>query len=285
MISGMTNSITIIASQKRKALEESIERKRKILEDLMADYEMLKVELDLIKHEYHVRIGKLLLKDNQLDLEILQLKNLQELMGKGMTYKKALATEQDSFYSEILKMQKEQEKINEEQEMLDSIADVSEEIAQNIKEVWKRLIRKFHPDLAQSKEEKEKREEIMKKINKAYTENNLDLLKEYETSTSLENVKEIPSQELEEVLANIEEMIRNYTGEIRVLKASSWYEWKKKIDKAKEKSTDLKVSANKAKEDVFKELENNLLDDIVKKIEVVQKLREDVIPPGEEFFI
>src|SRR5258706_4678446 len=128
------NSLTVLpSSRKRKQLEKSIEKRRKVLEDLMTDFEMLKVELDVIKHEYYVRIGKLLLKDNQLDLEILQLKNMQELIAKGMTFKEALKMEEDTFYNEVLRVHKEQEKIAEEQELLDSIQEVTEEVAQDIK--------------------------------------------------------------------------------------------------------------------------------------------------------
>lgn len=273
----MNTQITLSKiSKQRNSLEKLIEKKRKILDELMADVEMLKVELDLIKHEYHVRVGKLLLKDNQLDLEILQLKNMQELMKKGMTFKQALKSEEESFYNEILQMQKEQEKIQEEQKILDSIQDVSEEVSQDIKTLWKKLIRVYHPDLALDPKEKEKKEEIMKKINLAYTENNLQALLEFETQQSIENLQELTKEQMEETLSKIENMILDYEGELRVLKASSWYEWKKKIDKSK--TTNEKL-------DVFADLENKFLDDIVKKIEVAQKLRAEVIPPGEEFFI
>jgi len=253
----------------RQKLHLAIEKKQTILEDLMEKGETLKVELDFIKHEYNVRIGGLLLKDNHLDLEILQLKNLKELIKGGMSYKQALKFEEDAFYTEMLEMQKEQERLNEEKKILEEIQDVSEEIMEDIKTIWKKLIRRFHPDLVVDPHEKQEREEIMKKINKAYTEHNLDVLYAFESSNSAVDTKELTIQDLEKMLETIENAILNAQGELNVLKKSTWYEWKKKKDKVNEMFK---------KKDIFAELEQTLLDDIVKKIEIVQRLREEVHP-------
>lgn len=252
--------------KKRERLLASIERKQKILEDLMEKIEVLRVDLDLIKHEYHVRVGGLLLKDNQLDLEILQLKNLKELMRGGMTYEQATKYEEDAFYSEMLRMQKEQEELDEEKKLLDDIQDVSEEVMEDIKTIWKKLIRMYHPDLVSDMAEKERREELMKKINKAYTEHNLEALRAFESTQDITTLDSLSSRELEDQLVKIENAINDAQGELTVLQKSEWYEWKKKMEKQKEKK------------DVFAELEGSLLDDIVKKIEMVQKLRVEVHP-------
>lgn len=257
-------------SKKRTQLQTSIERRQKQLEDLMEKIEALRVDLDIIKHEYNVRIGGILLKDNQLDLEILQLRNLKELMKGGMTYQQAQKFEEDAFYSEILRMQEEQEKIEEERKMLDDIQDVSEDVMETIKTIWKKLIRRYHPDLVSDPEEKEKREALMKKINKAYTDHNVEALQAFESTQDITALDELSVGQLEEMLVKIENSLRNATGELLILQKSTWYEWKKKIERAKDKEG--------IKLDVFAELEQKLLDDIVKKIEIVQKLREEVHP-------
>lgn len=266
----MKNSLVITRNeQKKKKLREAIDRKTKILEELMAKIEMLKIELDLIQHEYNVRIGALLLKDNQLDLEILQLKNLKELIKGGMTYSQAMKFEEDAFYSETIRMQKEQEKIEEEKKMLEDIQDVSEEVMEDMKTIWKKLIRQFHPDLVTDPQEKARREELVKKINKAYTEHNLEALHALESTTSVSEVYELSQEQLEELLAKIENTILDEEGELTVLQKSTWYEWKKKKEKAESggKSTD-----------IFQELEQKFLDDIVKKIAIAQELRAAVHP-------
>lgn len=272
MIGRMAKSIVTTVSpedRKKKRLTQSIEKKTMILEEVMAHYEMLKVELELIQHEYNVRVGALLLKDNQLDLEILQLKNLKELMRGGMTYQQAVKYEEDAFYSQLLEMQKEQEKIEEEKKMLDEIADVADEVKEQIKTVWKKLIRQFHPDLVTDPERKKQAEELMKKINKAYTENNLEALLAFEETQRIEDLTELTVLELEDKLAKIEQSILDAKGNITVLQHSVWFEWKKKMEKGRQAGT---------KRDVFADLEKKFLDDLVKKIEIVQKLRQEVQP-------
>jgi hypothetical protein len=276
MKNSLVKSLTL-DEKKKERLKISIEKKTKILEDLMDKVEMLKIELELISHEYNVRIGALLLKDNQLDLEILQLKNLQELMKGGMTYSAAMKYEEDAFYSEMLKMQKEQEKIQEEQKFLDNIQDVSEEVMESIKEVWKKLIRKFHPDLVLNLEEKSRRDEIMKKINTAYSERNLEALLALESTQNVAFAAELSLEQLEETLVRVENSIRDAEGNLVVLQRSPWYEWKKKIEKAAKVAL-AKGEQSHKKQDVFVELEQKFLDDIVKKIEMVQKLRKEVHP-------
>ncbi|HSD99057.1 MAG TPA: J domain-containing protein [Patescibacteria group bacterium] len=270
----MKKSLVNIVSKGEKEklrLKKLIERKTIILEELYEKQELLKMELETISHEYNIRIGALLLKDNQLDLEILQLKNLQELMRGGMTYSAAMKYEEDAFYSETIRMQKEQEKLDEEKRMINEIADVSEEVMEDIKTIWKKLIRKFHPDLITDSREKEKREEIMKKINKAYTERNLEALRAFENTQTVEAIEDLSAGQLEESLEKIENSIRDVEGELHVLQKSTWYEWKKKKEKVKQEGII---------KDVFADLEQKFLDDIVRKIEIVQKLRNEVHPHG-----
>lgn len=255
--------------KRRKSLMALIEKKTRILEELMTKVEDLRIELELISHEYNVRIGGLLLKDNQLDLEILQLKNLKELMRGGMTYSAAMKYEEDAFYSETIRMQKEQEKLDEERKFLDDIQDVSEEVKQSIRVIWKKLIRQFHPDLVTDELEKARREELVKKINKAYSENNLEALQQFEATQDVVLLVELTLEQLEENLEKVEQAIRDTEGDLTVLEKSTWYEWKKKKQKAKD---------NHISQDIFNDLEKKFLDDIVKKIEIVQQLRVDVHP-------
>lgn len=256
---------TTFEGNKIKQLKKIIYKKQQTLEELTMKTETLKMQLDLIRHEYHVRIGSLILKDNHLDLEILQLKNLKDLMLSGMSYAQALKHEEDKFYNEILRMQKEQEEIQQEEELLNGRLEVNDEEEQEIKEIWKRLIRKFHPDLVTDKKEKIKREAIMKQINRAYTQNDRNTLKKLETGTTIDEIADSTIEQLEKILIDIENMIVVLTKEYSLLQQSEWFGWKKKLAKAK-----------KNKEDIFSMLENDILDDIAKKISVLQKLREEI---------
>lgn len=256
----------LVENKKKDQLRNSIYRKQNILEEWTEKVEELRMELELIKHEYHVRVGGLLLKDNQLDLEILQLKNLKERMAEGMTYGEAVKEEEDAFYNEILRMQKEQEEINEEKEILEKREQVDNSIVEEVKIIWKKLIRKFHPDLVKDPQEKMKREDIMKKINQAYTHFDLETLQSFENNSEIENIEESNIEKLERILVDMENGIDELKMEWVEMKESMWYSWKIKKQKAIRQ------------EDVFADLEKTLLDDVVKKIKILQELRREVIP-------
>lgn len=261
----MKKSLTVATHPKKKQLQKSIDQKKKILALWTEKLEVLRMELDLIQHEYNVRIGYLLLKDNQLDLEIIQLRNLKKLIDEGMTYAEAIRHEEDMFYNEILRMQEEAKKINEEKEMLENRNEVTEEEDQQIKSLWKSLIRKFHPDLVQNIEEKREREKIMKLINQAYAALDFEALQQIALTNIHVSVKEATVEVLEQELIEIENAIVMAQNEWDLLKVSEWFLWKKKIENAK-----------KTGADVFAQLEKNLLDDIVKKISIRQNLQEAI---------
>lgn len=254
--------ISLHEDKLKKRLQQSIFRKRKVLEESMEKVETLKVELELIKNEYTVRIGYLFLKDNQLDLEIIQYKNLKKLIDEGMTYEEAVKAEEDKFYNEILRMQKEQERIEEEKSFFEKRQEIPEDIKDRIRQLWKRLIRRFHPDLVSDPKEKSEREVLMKKVNKAYTQGDLISLQELENNEEVNHIEETDLEKLKLVLIQTENLIRDTKQEFRDLRESEWYMWKEKIEKTKI--------------DVFAEIERKLLDDIVKKIAILRELREEV---------
>lgn len=263
----MQTSLVIVEDKRIHRLRESILRKKQTLAAWMEKVTTLQIELDGIKNEYSVRIGYLILKDNQLDLEIIQYRNLKKLMDEGMTYEEAVKTEEDKFYNEILRMQKEQEKLEEEKSFFERQQEIPEDIKEESKILWKKLIRKFHPDLVADIAEKHRREKIMQQINNAYAQADIDALKEIDATCEINEASKITTEMLEKTLINIEQSIQKAKSSFTDLRQSEWYVWKKKKEKAKNR-------------DIFGELEAKLLDDVVKKIAIVQKLRS-IVHPGQ----
>ena len=68
---------------------------------------------------------------------------------------------------------------------------LSPEEKKEAKELYRALARRFHPDLIQNEHKREQRREVMAKINQAYQENRLDLLKEQQ------HLPDIPEGEFE----------------------------------------------------------------------------------------
>ncbi len=254
---------------KKSQLKALIKKKQKKLGSIKAKYEMLRVELELIQKEYDVRIGKLFLKDNQLDLEIIRLHQIINLMAEGKSYFEAEVALEDTFYNEEMHFKKRSEEIADEERFFEERYELDGEKEKELKSLWRKLILRFHPDLTTNKAEKQKREIYTKQINSAYADNDLETLMKIDDSVELKEKKEITLEDLEQVLANVENMIIKTEMLLLTALTSEWYSWRKRMQKAKRKN-----------EDVFKQLEKKLLDDIVRKIEVVQGLRMQVTQNG-----
>jgi hypothetical protein len=246
-------------------LHKSILSKRKTLTTWLTKNEMLRVELEMVKQEYDVRVGSLYLKDNQLDLEIIKYRNIKSLMEQGISFEKAVEALQETYYAEQLEMEQEAERMRFEEVIFHKREEITDEsLLLDIKKLWKQLITKFHADLVQDPEEKMRRNEIMKQINLAYEEQDIDKLKRIEHDEYVSSPHENSIENLEKMLVNIENDIIHQIHFYHEQRMSEWYSWKKRIAYAKKKSVD-----------VFKDIERKLLDDIVKKYEIVNQLKRE----------
>lgn len=264
----MTHSLikSTVEERKKKDLQERIEKQKKKLVSLITKCELLRVELDMIRQEYTVRVGQLFHKSNQQDLDIIYYRNLIELLEKGYTYSDAVKKLDDTYYAQQHKLHKEREQMQRDQkiyEMRIESADKSQD--PQIKNLWKQLVSKFHPDLVQDQKEKSRREEMMKLINRAYQEKNMDTLKKLQNNSSHIFNAENTIQSLENILVEIENQIIEQEEVYEELKTSEWYHWRTTIARAKKKN-----------QDVFIDIEHNLLNEIVKKMELLEKLKQTV---------
>src|SRR3989344_4770016 len=115
LIKVMKNIALLNDSAKKRQLQKSIDRKRKILSTITAKFEMLKVELSLIQREYNIRIGRLLLKDNELDFEIIRLNNILRLISEGKTYFEAEVELENLYYNKEEEFKKRENKLDDEE--------------------------------------------------------------------------------------------------------------------------------------------------------------------------
>lgn len=249
--------------KRKKRLQETIQRKRIALEQLVIKVELLKNSLEMTKQEYMVKVGNLFNKDNQLDLEIIQLRNILHLMEQGKTHEQAVNEIAQTYYAEQLDLEREQERIRIEEEIYKKRESHHEEPIGTIKKLWKKLIAKFHPDLVQDPDEKQRRDTIMKKINRAFQEGDYEQLKRIDQENLEENEQTVGT--LEEILIRILREIMQQEEQYKSLKKSEWYDWMKKIDRAKKKNIN-----------IFADTEKHLLNDIVAKFEVIKDLKKQI---------
>lgn len=262
-------NLSLVRSPKQddeqKLLQKIIRKKRAQLIKITEKFEMLKSELEMVKYDYDIRIGGLYLKDNQLDLEIIQYKNIQRLMEEGLSYADAYKKVEDTYYSEQIRLDKEQEAIDEERQVLEGREEVSEDVEQDMRKLWKKLIAKYHPDLVINEKEKERRENIMKNINKAYSENNYEALKLFESQLHIEHFSALSMDILEATVVELEKSIVKAEKKYEELLYSQWYSMKIRLDQARKKGID-----------IFRGLEKSLLDDILRKIDILKKLKKEM---------
>lgn len=262
VLSQLIRSVSPEEKEKR-LLQKAILAKKSILTRWITKTEMLRVELEIVKQQYDVRVGSLYLKDNQLDLEIIHLRNILSLMEEGMSFEQAKESLQKTYYAEQVELEKKQERIRFAELFVSKREEVKEDsIVIDIKKLWKQLIAKFHADLVQDPEEKTKRDNIMKQINLAYETLDLDALQRIDNESYIENYKETTVTRLEEILVALENDISKQIHMYHTLRMSEWYAWKKRLDYGKKKAID-----------IFKTMENKLLDDIVRKYEILHDLQ------------
>lgn len=242
---------------KQKALEKTIKKKRESFLRYLAEFEELKNKLDSISTEYNSRIGNLYIQDNILDLEIIMQKKINMLMNRGLSYKDAIA--------EVQKEGNMKNKENlKESESFFYIEDDDEEVVEKdngqlLKNLWKKLVQKFHPDLATDNNDRRDREKIMKKINHAYKHNDeetLSLLYQREYDEATEGA---PLEVLEQIYIRIENQIVHIQVTIADLKQSQWYGWLKKETLEKEK--------------LLRSMENEIRDEILTKHIILRNLK------------
>ena len=252
------------ADKHRKQLLSSLKKRRAVLQKMVVRTEMLRVQLDILKREYMVKIGSLVVKDNHLDLDIIRLRNILRLMLEGKTYDQASEELAKTFYAEQLEIEKEEETIRLAERVFEKARlKQSDEIQASIRTLWRKLISQFHPDLTQDIQEKRRRESVMKQINMAYEIGDIQSLSKIERDHTV--LTETPTVGLEDLLLKIENEIIEQDKQFATLKQSEWYKWHITISRT-----------NKTLDDIYAHTEKRLLNDIVAKMEIVKGLKKEI---------
>lgn len=241
----------------KRELEKAISEKKKKLNTLIEEVEQLKVDLTIVKQEYDVKIGRLYLKLDELDLEILKFKKIEDLIKKGLSFEEAQKIVEETLKRRREQIRGEYKKLDEEEEEIESRKGISEEEKEELKKLWHKLAHKFHPDKANGNEK------MMKKINKAYAEGDLETLRVIDQGKIGDGIEIKTIEALKSKLTGLEKSIKKISQEFQQLKRSEWYILKENIKKAK-----------KQKRDILSELADKILPDIAKKENRVNALKK-----------
>jgi len=254
-----TNTALDEPLEKRELRQTIIEKEQKLVE-LIESNEKFKIDLSLIKQEYDVKIGRLYLKLDEADLEILKFKKIENLVNNGLSFEEAQKLVEESLKRRREQIGQEYERLNEEEEAVEKRKQISKEEQEELKKLFHKLAHKFHPDLVGGDDT------MMKKINKAYAEGDLETLRAIDQGEHVENQGTETIEELKAKLEKLEELIKKALSEQSQLKGSEWAVLKDSIEKAKKQERDvLSELAEKVKEEIEKK--ESELDALRKKYE------------------
>lgn len=241
----------------KRRLERAIAEKEKLLIAILEKVERLRIDLSVLKQEYDIKIGRLYLRLDEVDLEISKFKKIEDLLEKGISFSEAQKTIKEMLKKRREQIKEEYRKLNEEEKDLEDRRVISADEQEELKKLWRKLAHKYHPDLAHGNAE------MMKKINKAYAAGDLETLRAIDREKSVANIEISTIEGLKAKLVTLEKSIEKANSDFEAMSKSEWSILKKNIKAAAEQ-----------KRDLFKELSKKLLTDIAKKENQLGELKK-----------
>ena len=266
------NRILMVESPEEKELN----KKKAILEDLkrvLFDHEIelatINAELRAFETEYFSRVGKYIIQQEELIQGIKNILDNQKLKEKFSNKQNGESVssdnnenQQNNFFRE--ESEESFQNVDNEEEV-GSFKSVASE---DLKELFREIAKKVHPDLAEDEDDRKRREDLMKEANIAFTRGDIERLKLI-YNEMLPSIEETPEQSIGNQLIiiirmidNIENRIQVITEEINLLKFQDLYQLMETVKHAYDKGIDL-LSRMKLK--IVKDIQeiNDRLTDII----------------------
>jgi len=258
--------------------ELRVTEKEKEASELSIQIQDFKIKLNIFLGEYNSRVGLLYVKLDKLKLRIKEYQHRIDLaQGKKLTQETLESIEEeinetfsqerrkvDDLESEAFQSSEEHKKDLEDEDKRQSLDPESQ---QELRTLYRKLAKKFHPDFAKDDKQRKEYQKRMAEINEAYKVGDLETLKKYMRQAEREEkmAKETPKEKLERLKEDYETIlgiIAKLREELSALKASETYKLKEKVDQAKKEGRDL---LEQLAADIRKDIAENRekLDDLV----------------------
>ncbi|MBT5468996.1 MAG: hypothetical protein HOK41_00190 [Nitrospina sp.] len=229
----MSSVVQILSPQAEElqAKRRELVQLRKNLADMELQLSTEKAELNLFEIRYQKVVGA---KYAEMDIVKAQVLSLASKL-----YPKA-----DTFREEA---ESAREHAKEYSEKNEKVTNSQKEFSppENLKKLFRRVAKKIHPDLSSSMEEREKRNELMAKLNQAYDkldeEGIRSILVEWEAEGYLEDTLELGEQLERAVLqlAQVRGRLYNISEELEDMNLSEMFQLKNNIEMAEKEGRDL----------------------------------------------
>lgn len=223
-------------------LIQAIEEKRGQVEELTVAKEHLKAEVDLFQHKYNAQIGHFYLELDKVDLETKEYRLRLQLRREDVSEDEIETRVESCFRENRARISAcETEKEGEQKSKKNELPDQEAKVLQNL---YRKLAKRFHPDKAEHPEEQNRREQLMPLINRAYHEQDVDILKrlsigETDFAIDSEHTTAEKRKRLQAELRSLNRATAELRSEINRVKAGRTYRLKEQVESAEKSGTDL----------------------------------------------
>lgn len=215
--------------------ERKLEAKRELVAKLCLMIEEMKAELRRFEAEYGAKVGRLLLELERIELEAREY-DLKIRIAQSNPH-----LDEEEIEREVEReIEGERRRIAEEERRIEEAEkrpDPSEEERREMRKLYLKLAKRYHPDKAGGGSER-----MMAIINRAYEEGDLELLRKL-ASEADEVDEATPKRRRIELLRRenerLERVIRELKGEMERIRSSPLYRLKQQAEQAKERGEDL----------------------------------------------
>jgi len=239
-----------------RELKRLISEKEGILLIILEKTEQLRIDLSIIKQEYDIKIGRLYLRIDECDLEILKYKKIEDLISKGISFEEAQKIVEAGLKKNYEQIKDQYSKLDEEEKDFENRKILSFDEQEEVKRLFHKLAHKYHPD-------KGGNDEMMKKINKAYFEGDLETLRAISAEESTMDIEIATIELLRAKLLKLEKAIEKANNNFSILENSEWSILNKNIERTLQQ-----------KRNLLNELADTILTEIAKKENQIDELNK-----------
>ena len=241
----------------RKLSPEQIEIEKKLAEveakkDRVAELELtlesLRLDLGRFEVEYHARVGSLYVELDRLELQVDEYRvRIRMIREKGLSASEIdelLNVEFGERRTRTSFYERQANEFREEHERQASKTPLSDEEERELKALYRRLAKIYHPDLAGSEEERAEHQKIMAEINNAYAEKDLERLRALERAAKEKKARKeetIPEKLVRLIRQSydLDKIIENLLKALGEVKESPTFKLKEAVEKGAAEGRDI----------------------------------------------
>ncbi len=169
-----------------------VEIRKRHVTGLQADLQLLKEKLGTFNAEYHTRVGVLFVEIDKIHLSIKEYEyRIAHLQSDPDTTPEDLEQEtRDRFsekHEEVHQDEEETRRYERTYREDQHLPQLDEQSESTLKALFRDLAKRFHPDLARTDAERQQREAIMKRVNAAFHERDIEALEAITAETVLDD--------------------------------------------------------------------------------------------------